>query len=306
MKFNDKGTSVRQLQRALIKSGYELPRFGADSHLGEESWEALQDFALDNEYVWAPEISDTLISSMLKDMEERDSPVLDDLSSTTVYDLREDPITMKGRNKLRMRGAEPVRRASTAVNGIVIHQTGIEYGVDRWKLKEAKGDKQLAIARRAKDIAAHAVSFGGFYSQVYPLSYYVYQAQALNRRTLGLEIEGVYPGLMDDPDTLEREDLLSLWKGIPTVFTKQREKSAKAALRYLFEEGRRLNMPIKYIYAHRQSAQMRRSDPGEEIWRKIVLDYAVPVLGLETRPGLTIGTGRSIPEDWDSEGYGPY
>lgn len=307
MKYGDKGPVVKKLQLALLKAGYKLPTFGADGHFGDETWEALQDFAMDNEYIWNPEVPDTLVEAMMKDISSRESPVSDEFHSIKAYDMRGDPPSAKGKNKMRTRGGQPLERAPSAVTGIVIHQTAVEYGASTRMIKAAGGDEQLAIARRAKDIAAHAVSFDGYYVQSYPLSYYIYHGNGLNRKTLGLEIDGLYPGLMDDPNTIEREDLNTIWgSNTATAFSIRREKAAKAALRYLVEEGRRLGMPIKYIYAHRQSSSTRRSDPGEEIWRKVVLDYAVPVLGLETQPQYTTGTGKSIPRDWDPEGVGTY
>jgi hypothetical protein len=65
-------------------------------------------------------------------------------------------------------------------------------------------------------------------------------------------------------------------------------------------------MPIEYIHAHRQSSGTRRSDPGEELWQKVVLEFAVPVLGLKTEPSRVLKDGRPIPESWDLDGSGAY
>lgn len=305
MKYGDKGKHIRDLQVSLQKAGYELPTFGADGHLGDETWEALQDFALDHDFVWAPEIGDSLVSAMVSQMQE--SPeAADNLLRVPSYDLREEPVPFTVSRKFRMRGGKVVRRAVSAVDGITIHQTGVQFGVNERQIAAAGGDERLALAKRVKKVAAHSVSFDGFYTKSYPLDFYIYHAGLLNRKTLGLEVDGLYSGLMDDPDTELREDLASLWRGSPTELTEGRVKGAKAALRYLVDEGRKLGMPIKYIYAHRQSSATRRSDPGEEIWRKVVLEYGVPVLGLETRPAFTIGTGRPIADEWDPDGTAPY
>jgi hypothetical protein len=222
------------------------------------------------------------------------------------FDLRQDLIPKSSLSKFRIRNGEVTQRTPSSVTGIVLHQTAINYGVTKRQVEEANGDKQLAIARRAKRIACHACSFDGFYAKAYPLDWYVHQANALNSYTLGLEIEGRYPGLMDDPNTFAREDLKTLWKGEPTEFTDSRMWAARSALLYLVEEGRSLGMSIKYLYAHRQAKSNRRSDPGEEIWRKVAIEYGVKILGLETRPLFTISTGRAIPTNWDSRGGGPY
>jgi hypothetical protein len=224
----------------------------------------------------------------------------------SVYDLRLEPIPRAANGKFKLFKDIAVRRNPGLVDGIVLHQTAIEYGASDRQIRLADGDEQLAIARRAKGIACHACSFEGYYTKTYPLSWYIYHGNALNRTTLGLEIEGRYPGLLDDPRTIRREDLKTLWKGEATPFSTDRLNAAKAALHYLVKEGRALGMPIQYVYAHRQAKSNRRSDPGEELWQKLAVEYGVAVLGLETRPSYTIGTGRPIPPAWDSRGIGTY
>jgi len=305
MKYGDTGKHIRHLQLTLIRAGYELPKYGADSHFGDETWEALQDFALDHEFIWAPELKDTAVAAMMNQMDESPAAV-DDLASVPFYDLRQEPIPPAVYREFKMRSGRVVKRATVVVDGITIHQTGVLYSVNDRQIAAANGDRNLALATRAKKIAAHAVSFDGFFTKTYPLEWYVYHGNGLNRKTLGLEIDGLYPGLLDKPETVELEHLTSIWKGTATDLTDQRVQSARAALRYLVEEGRKLGMPIRFIYAHRQSSGTRRSDPGEELWRKVVEEYAVPELGLETRPAFTSGSGRVIPDDWSSGGVGSY
>lgn len=305
MKFNERGKHVRELQLALMKAGYELPKFGADAHLGDETWEALQDFALDHDFVWAPEIPDSSVQAMLKEMKESEVSQ-DPIIEIPSYDLRNESFPERVRGRFRIRGSNVVRRVPSAVDGITLHQTAVKYGVNDRQLREANGDERLALSNRFKNTPYHAVSSDGFFSKNYPLVWYTHHGNGLNRKTLGLAVEGLYPGLLDDPDTIEREDLLSLWKGTATTFTDARCKAARAALRYLVEEGKRIGMPIRYLYAHRQSSQTRRSDPGEEIWRKVGIEYGVAVLGLETRPDFVTGTGRAIPDEWSSDGSVPY
>jgi hypothetical protein len=305
MKYGDKGRHIKHLQLTLIKAGYDLPKFGADSHFGDETWEVLQDFALDHELVWAPELKDTAVAAMMNLMDENPS-VADEIAAVPFFDLRQEPIPSSVYRKFKMRAGKVVKRPPSVVDGITLHQTGVLYSVNDRQIAAANGDERLALATRAKKIAAHAVSFDGFFTKTYPLSFYVYHGNGLNRRTLGLEVDGLYPGLLDKPDTIELEHLTSLWKGTATTLTDRRVESARAALRYLVDEGRKLGMPIRFLYAHRQASATRRSDPGEEIWRRVVTQYAVPDLGLEVRPAFTTGTGRVIPEDWSSEGDGPY
>ena len=106
-----------------------------------------------------------------------------------------------------------------------------------------------------------------------------------------------------------KEKPSSAWKGADNAhtYTDKTHEAAKAALKHLVEEGRKQGMPIKYIWAHRQTYKSKRGDPGGEIWRKLVLEYAVPVLGLEVQNELTYRTGKTIPVEWDPKnGIGKY
>lgn len=184
------------------------------------------------------------------------------------------------------------RRRPQDVDGIVVHQTACQFGTTPAQVRAAEGDAALAKHRRALQVAAHVTAFKTGVAVVgNPLDWYVYNANALNRRILGLEIEGQYPGL------------LAAATKTPDKFEGEIEQAAQAGLRYLVEQGRRMGMPIRYVWAHRQSSNDRRGDPGEEIWRKLVLNFAVPVLGLETRNDDIVIEGRCIPRQWSPTGH---
>lgn len=296
MKYGEKGPKVRKLQEQLISAGYELPLFGVDGHLGEETWDALKEFALDHKFVWAPTISDGLVDSLLKEMKE--NPI-DILERVQFFDVRNEPVPFNKADRFRMRSNRVVRRPAHTIDCIVIHQTGVEFSVSNGLMDKFGGNRRRALAYRSKNIPAPAVSFDGFYVKNYPLDFYCYHAGHLNRRSLGLEIDGLYAGVRNDPKTV--------WKGLaPTFFTEERRDAARAALKYLVEEGRAKGMPIHKIYAHRQSSGTRRADPGQEIWEEVVENYAVPVLGLKTENEFTINTGRPIPKEWSSTGVDDY
>ncbi len=174
-----------------------------------------------------------------------------------------------------------VRDAKT-IDGIVIHQTATPFGVSAKQVADAKGDRVLAKHRRALGVAAHMTAFDtGYAVLAHPLLWYVYHGNGLNARSLGLEIEGLYPGKL----------------GKKELFTGNIERAAQEGLAYLVNRGRMLGMPIKYIWAHRQSSLTRADDPGEEIWRKLVVNYAVPELNLLPQNNY-ISDGRVIPEEW--------
>lgn len=48
LKFDMKGTAVKQLQDFLLMMGYDLPKYGADSHFGKETEVAFNQFKADS------------------------------------------------------------------------------------------------------------------------------------------------------------------------------------------------------------------------------------------------------------------
>lgn len=200
--------------------------------------------------------------------------------------------------KFKRKNGKVVCRNPKDVTGITIHQTAVKYGVAGYQIAKANGDVRLAMCRRALNVACHVMSFhDGFVCWVNPLEWYVYHGNDFNSFELGLEIDGNYPGLIGG-DTWNKKR--------QTEVTSDSIRAARVAVKLLFEEGKKLGMPIEYIHAHRQSSATRRSDPGEELWKKVVLEYAVPVLGLKTQPKLILRNGRPIPEEWDPDGFGKY
>lgn len=212
-------------------------------------------------------------------------------------------------------GGRVVERDPKAINAVTIHQMACEMGLTAARIKRAGGDASLAMAQRALGIACHAAAFRGGQSVLSaPARWYVQHGNAHNPTHLGLEIDGRHPGLDDDPSTTPiREDIKSTWGGPPTVYTALLIETACDALTWLVESAWAEGMPIEYIDAHRQSSGTRRSDPGERLWRDVVLGYAVPTLRLKTRPAVvwaastkTAKPGRPIPIEWDRDGVGTY
>lgn len=215
-------------------------------------------------------------------------------------DLREEQTDPAPRSKVR--GGKTVIRNPEEVTGICIHQMAVTFGIAKHQLRAAGGDRDLAKARRFMRVPAHAcISRDGFYSIHSDMRAYLYHGHSFNAFTLGVEIEGNYAGIEDKPWTA--------WKGADNAaeFTEKTLECAKVALERIVREGREMGMPIKYIYAHRQTYKTKRGDPGGEIWRRLVLEYAVPELGLEVQNEKTWRDGKPIPLEWDPDkGIGKY
>lgn len=132
-----------------------------------------------------------------------------------------------------------------------------------------------------------------------PFLYRGLHANALNAPSLGLEVEGRYPGLASGP------------RGAWDILDELTIETARAALTWLVEAAAAEGIEIRYLYAHRQSSSMRRGDPGELVWRAVALEHGRQVLGLRTAPARTwdspsAGRGRPIPLEWDPSGVGRY
>lgn len=198
----------------------------------------------------------------------------------------------------KISGGKTVVRDPKTITGITIHQTACVFG--------PANDRQKAY-RRALGVPAHVVAFrdGTFVVPANPL-WYLYHGNSLNASTYGLECEGQYPGLLDDPTTPKREDEATTWGGTATPLDDLAIETFRAALKWIVEEGRNLGSPLKYILAHRQSNGQKPSDPGAGIWKHVVMEYAVPVLGLEPQISKTWGDGRMIPTQWDPRSKAKY
>ena len=194
-------------------------------------------------------------------------------------------VALNGRSVQRV-----VERDPATIDGIVIHQTACVFGKRRG---------QPSRHHRALGVACHALAFNdGTAVLANPLRWLVWHGNGFNSRSLGLEIEGRFPGLVGKPSTLAAEP--------ETPVTALLLDTARDALRWLVEEGRSEGMPLRYVWAHRQSSPTRRSDPGEALWLALLPTFAE--LGLEVQPALVLnsksGAGRPIPEAWG--GAGPY
>jgi len=189
-------------------------------------------------------------------------------------------------------------RDPKSITGIGIHQTACVFG--------PLNDREKAY-KRASGIPAHVTAFrDGVYVAAAPLDWFLYHGNELNSFSLGLECEGHYPGLLDDPKTPIREDIKTTWGGTPTPLDDKAIETFRAALKWLVDNGRAAGMPIEYIWAHRQSNGQKPSDPGMGIWQKVVLEYGVPVLGLKTQPEKAWRDGKPIPTNWETGGVGKY
>ena len=192
-----------------------------------------------------------------------------------VYDIRGKHSSPK--NYSHKRSPRPWWR----INGVTLHQTGCNMPSDpnKWSRLNA----HVGITKEGKLILVN--DFQDF----------IWHAQGLSHNTIGIEIEGNYYGVEGRKNTL--------WKG--GGGPDKLNASMFIAIRYLLDilsnEFNKNNVEWKYIFAHRQSSNMRTSDPGELIWKTVAKLWAKKLkLGKDWYGGrfYTKGDGLSIPEEW--------
>lgn len=211
----------------------------------------------------------------------------------------------RGQRYLLSGGKVFVRKAKD-INAIGLHQTAVDFAASRQQIAAEHGDAKMALAMRAEahEIPAHAVAFTeGFFVTAVPLLWYAYCGNGMNAYALQVEIDGLYCGNT-------RDRIGSTWGGKPMTLTETTIETARNAVGYLYDEGRALGCPLEYYLAHRQFT-LKNSDPGQEIWEAVGVDFCEKVLGL--KPKLDYcekdkkgKPGKPIPRDWDPRSTHPY
>lgn len=213
-----------------------------------------------------------------------------------IVDLRAEQVKRPGKHRIR-NGAVVVRDPAK-ITSLTVHQTACVFG---------PANDIAARNRRALNVACHALTFrDGTTVLPNPLLWYVNQGNAFNPFSIGEEFEGHYAGREDDPSTTpRREDIQSTWGGKPMPLTPDVLDGFRLGMVTLVTLARDEGCPIEFVHAHRQSSDDRRSDPGEGIWKGVVL-YLLGQLGLRTEPARVMrssnrsnGDGKPIPREWD-------
>src|SRR3954470_23070115 len=157
--------------------------------------------------------------------------LFDDAPTLHVVDLtaeqKNPPVNVEPQHRI-VRGKTPAAnrvlcRPVGSIDGVVIHQTATPYGVTRDQVKASGGDAVLAKHRRALKVSAHMTCFAtGYAVHAHPLDWYVYHANGLNARSIGIEIEGSFPFAMG-PELMSPELVRAARDGLQYVVTKGRE-----------------------------------------------------------------------------------
>lgn len=174
--------------------------------------------------------------------------------------------------------------ARSVVTGITLHQTACDMG---------------ERPERYDTISVHYVVLrSGRVVWTCNTDRILYGGNGWNNRCVQIEVNGLYAGLEDDPDTALDEALRTTWDD-PTTPTREKPQQvtpeAMRSLRMLVRYLKIKTPTIQYLVSHRQSSGSRRNDPGQRIWREAIALHGE--LGL-TDGGITLDDGLPVPEAW--------
>jgi hypothetical protein len=220
----------------------------------------------------------------------------DDFAATMIDRRRHhSPVVKTGE---RMERYVPAVRTWAKTRGMTLHQTACNMGerVERYDM-----------------IGAHfAVLRSGRILWMADLDRIVYHGNGWNAQCVGIEVDGLYPGLEDDPDTAQDERLRTTWddpstptREWPMALTEAAARSARRLCRWIPYEVARMGGRVTVLGAHRQSSKDRRNDPGQSIWRQVALPVQSELNLTDGGEMFEIG-GYPIPKAWNPSYPGKY
>ncbi len=288
---SDKG-AIRDFQLDLMALGYDLGHWGADGIIGRNTRDAAHDAASD--FLLPHPTKSVMPAELVIGVRERAQAISSEpLAPAQMQDLTSSAYPAWRREE----------RAWRDIDSVVFHQTAARMGEDpkRWSNHAFKHPKTGQIVRSA--LKAHVgVTEQGKILQIHPWRTFGWHAQRLSSRSIGIEVSGTFEGVIGQRSTWWRPPGVSQPDQGPSA---AQVESTKALVRYLAGLLKSKGAQLRYAWAHRQSSSDRRSDPGEAVWKQIVLPISAE-LGLTT-PRQTFGDGLPVPESWDPTQTGvPY
>lgn len=281
LKRGSKGRAITELQSALIELGYDLPRWGIDGDLGDETLHAFELFLTQHDDGALARdgnresISDSELAFLFHAR---------DVSRTEIKPPRE----LVDRRQFASRVHDAGPRPWSAISGICLHQTACDMG---------------ELAPRYDTIGAHAVvTRAGKAFWEHDFNRLIWHAQRWSPGTIGIEFNGLYAGVEGDPDTVWN-DPSTARREIAQAITTPMVATGRSLIKWAIAECARHGSRIRVIVAHRQSSRNRRNDPGSAIWQAVALPL-IEELGLsDGGAGFTVG-GLPIPVEWDASRKG--
>jgi len=256
------GPEVRRVQEGLLELGYDVGDSGPDSWFGKDTEKAVsfpKDEGLDADGIvgkktWAA------LDEKLGDGEISGEGTTDGI------------IYIDGRHappKYYRADRSPRRE----INGVTLHQTGV---------------LMTDTPKRFETLNAHiAVLRCGDVVIVNDPKDFIWHAQDLSHKTIGIEFNGLFAG---------KEG-----KSAPQELTPTMVKASDLLFNWLKEWFARNGFEWKYVYAHRQSKDTRQADPGYEIWQQVGMKWIERLGASDGGPDWKLDSGKPIPKDWNSD-----
>ena len=273
---------VKDMQRALIKLGYPLDRWGADGQVGAETLAALSEYCEDKKLGCETDLDDGIVRGWLVEHVLEAGGKLIIPAQPLIEDVRYDEyVKWNRKNKI------------SKIDTICLHQMACkdsnEKGWHRWR--------RLAI-HWVVTCGRHAKAY-----QLHDLDLRVPHGHGWNSRSVGFEFEGYFSGVGVEEKYFWKPKSRPNRK--PMIPTQEQLEAGCQAVRNTVEQISAMGGEIKYIGAHRQSYGRKRSDPGGLIWQGVALPM-IQELGLKEAPTLHHHKfpGRPIPEAWNPDNKG--
>jgi len=303
-KVGDDNDEIKRIQERLIALGHDMPRFGADGSFGDEMLVAVREFQIEHgiekeDAFKMQGIGPVTLTAIENATIPEGRPVEPAKPPPTKVKIPAaefappNMVIIKDGHKLKKgRGT----RDMTKVTGACLHQTACVLGENEEKWHNIAC--AIGITRKGKII------------WVNDFEDYVWHGHGFNRYTIGIEIDGHFAGLEELLDGEWVPDLRTYWKPKsrpnrkPLSVTPEQIEACKAVLRWLVKVVEEMGGTMRFVVAHRQSAASRISDPGEKVWKTIVLPI-IEELGLSDGgedyflAGKDGRSGKPIPERWN-------
>jgi hypothetical protein len=186
----------------------------------------------------------------------------------------------------------PPQRSWKNTTGVCLHQTAC------WM-----GERP---ARYDHTQAHFVVTRAGAVIWLFDLDRETIHGNGWNTQCVGIEVDGLYPGLEDDPATAINEALRTTWDDPTTPVREQPMQVTEVAMarcrdlvRWIDYEIARNDGSLHVLVAHRQASSSRENDPGEAIWKAVALPLHAELGLTDGGIGFKIGDGYPIPQAWD-------
>ncbi len=281
LRAGDKGPRVVALQEALQRAGFALARYGADGDLGGETLDACELFAGDDPVDNTPD--DTIPLALEDAILAAQPAVVAVPKGGSLVELAPGFIDARRHYDGT---SYPNRNAWKAIDTLCWHQMAVDGGKgwERWKRLAI----HIVVPRKGPTALTNS------------LDRRVPHGHGWNSRSVGFEVEGHYAGVVSRPETHWKPQGATGSRVNPQYLTEPAVLGAIAAAEWSIAEVAKNGGEIKYCGAHRQSYGAKTSDPGELVWKRIVLPL-MQKYGLKTAPVLKHHKypGRPIPEAWD-------